>query len=512
MATLKEKLLSEQDTPYVALEQDESLPEESTTDMPPQAAEEEALTRTYLEEDGGITSARATYREEEKTRLCWVEMEDATYRRIVFPATFCCVATIGMALQLSSYAQALAEEHPSWSSTTINTSLSLEVAFSSFGSFVLADYLKTWGPRKMSILGTVGVLVSLLLAAGSSAVGVESLFVIFLGAGLGSGVGTLFLPAVQHILRWNPQNRGLAAGWVGFSVGCWSLIFTELNASILSDMSVAATLLVNAAILVCIAVPFELIMRFPTVKGPTRKPNMTRRDMGKTQAFWFFFLGYYFILFPGWALAAELHKVVAVICRNPASAKSDNAHLATIVFAAYTFGRLFWSSVSQVIGRKNAFLFYSAVCFVLYLILPSAIRQSCAGGMTVLCICFSLYGASVATQAAMAGEVFGLNNAAVGIALTKLAFGFSGLTSPFIIPAVAETRQSVTIVPGTFNTTVTVVHEDAYDHWFYVSAAVCGAALVCWALVFPGEKGMRKIPCYSNSKPSSEDGHELMKQ
>jgi nitrate/nitrite transporter NarK len=111
-------------------------------------------------------------------------------------------------------------------------------------------------------------------------------------------------------------------------------------------------------------------------------------------------------------------------------------------------GRFFWASSSDYIGRRNTYLIFFAVQFVLFLLIPGLERRGewllfeCA-----LFVIFSMYGGGFATIPAFLADMFGAENVGAihGVILT--AWSAAAIAGPVIITELSA-RAKASLAPG----------------------------------------------------------------
>ena len=138
-------------------------------------------------------------------------------------------------------------------------------------------------------------------------------------------------------------------------------------------------------------------------------------------------------------------------------------------------GRIFWSSLSDHIGRKPTYFAIFILGILLYCLLPTWGHLGLAAAFVAsICIILTMYGGGFATVPAYLADIFGpqMVGAIHGRLLT--AWSAAGIIGPFII---AYLRQ--------FGIDHGVAHNLLYDMTLYVMAGLLFVGLICNALVRP---------------------------
>ena len=125
-------------------------------------------------------------------------------------------------------------------------------------------------------------------------------------------------------------------------------------------------------------------------------------------------------------------------------------------------GRFFWASISDFIGRKNTYLVFFTLGFVLYATVPS-IGQAGSLPLFVLCFCviLSMYGGGFATVPAYLRDMFGTRYVGAIHGMLLTAWSTAGILGPVLVNYIRQ-----------YNVDHGVATRDAYNNTMYVLAAL----------------------------------------
>jgi MFS family permease len=138
-------------------------------------------------------------------------------------------------------------------------------------------------------------------------------------------------------------------------------------------------------------------------------------------------------------------------------------------------GRVFWSSLSDYIGRKRTYLVFFAFGMFLYASAPySGQVGSVALFVGIFCVILTMYGGGFATIPAYLADMFGTQfvGAIHGRLLT--AWSTAGILGPVLVNYIREYQLDRGVAP-----------QDAYNTTMYVLAALLLVGLLCNALMRP---------------------------
>ena len=141
-------------------------------------------------------------------------------------------------------------------------------------------------------------------------------------------------------------------------------------------------------------------------------------------------------------------------------------------------GRFFWASLSDYIGRRNTYLTFFVVQFVLFLLIPGF----AADGRWVIFeaaifTVFTMYGGGFATVPAFLADIFGEDNVGAIHGALLTAWSAAAVAGPVIITQLSE-RAKAGLAPGASR-----VH--IYDQPLRVLACLLVGGFVLTLLVRP---------------------------
>ena len=109
---------------------------------------------------------------------------------------------------------------------------------------------------------------------------------------------------------------------------------------------------------------------------------------------------------------------------------------------ANMLGRIGWSSLSDVIGRKNAYRMYLGVGALLYLTIT--LMQNSNKVVFLICtlLILSFYGAGFATVPAYLRDLFGTYQVGAIHGRLLTAWSVAGILGPIIVNAIADSEAA----------------------------------------------------------------------
>jgi len=180
----------------------------------------------------------------------------------------------------------------------LQVTFSVLIVVQTFLSPAQGALIERFGPRVLLSIGTLVTGVSWMLASQAS-----SVWALYLSYGLLGGIGTgiVYIGVVGHMVRWFPDRRGLATGFVAAGYGMGALLFTFPVAESIRAAGHSATLLQFGALFGLAGFLVAQGFRRPpaAVPGPraasavrlaAASHDFTPRQMLRTPIFWLLFV------------------------------------------------------------------------------------------------------------------------------------------------------------------------------------------------------------------------------
>ncbi|KAF9319326.1 hypothetical protein BG003_009407 [Podila horticola] len=326
------------------------------------------------------------------------------------------------------------------------------IAVGCFGlsAAINGPWLERNGPKLTAVLGATLFFVGNMIAA----VGIYSKIVslLYFGYGVlgGAGLGLCYISPVSALQKWFPDRRGLAAGFAVCGFGAGSIVLAKIPQPLIESVGLPMTFVVLGccyfvAMLLCAAVfrvpppGFQVNgmdmyrNKVATTDGGQAEVNENEKtaaefkDPGATMVlsnaifskeYRIIYIMFFGNSIAGLVFLSRLANIVKDIFGK------DEATAATIVAINGGFnlgGRLFFSTTSDRLGRKNAFFVMLASQVVILGSLPIIMEKRVYWAfLLVIWILTSCYGGGFGCIPAFLCDMFGPSNigALHGIILT----------------------------------------------------------------------------------------------
>ncbi|MBN2207484.1 MAG: OFA family MFS transporter [Candidatus Aminicenantes bacterium] len=439
-------------------------------------------------------------------------------RWLVPPAALAIHLSIGMAYGFSvfwlplSRAIGITQSVPGdWKISTLGWMYTLFFVFLGSSAAVFGRWLERSGPRKAAVVAAFcwggGFFISAL------GVHLHQIALLWLGSGVigGCGLGLGYISPVSTLIRWFPDKRGMATGMAIMGFGGGAMIGAPLADRLIdlfatpTSVGVKETFLTLGAVYFVAMLAGAFLYRIPpagwrpagwTPPPPKKNAMITHNHIHidavhKIPQFWLLWtvlclnvsagIGIIGMASPmlqevfGGRLIGLEGPLASLSSADKIRTASIGAAFAGLLSLFNIAGRIFWSSLSDHLGRKRTYVVFFALGAVLYAAAPFAGGlKNVALFVGLFCVILTMYGGGFATIPAYLADLFGTQfvGAIHGRLLT--AWSTAGILGPVLVNYIRE-----------FQIKRGVPNEAAYNTTMFILAGLLLLGLLANLLVRP---------------------------
>jgi MFS family permease len=362
-----------------------------------------------------------------------------------------------------------------WSTQEVSLTFELAIFFLGIGAVVGGRWQDKVGPKTVTIVGMVLWGLGVMLAGlGTGSLGKNWLYLTYSIIG-GFGNGMAYITPVSMVTKWFPDKRGLASGMVvmGFGIGAFLYSFfvpkipafaavakaagaysaakaAALKAGTTFDVaqyqlkpeqiaSIWHVFLVSGIVFIIVGALAAMLLKNPpaAAKGADLAPSYTPAQalrMGQLYGLW---LLLFLNVVAGIMIISNAIPIYSELTGASAAIAAPVYGLLSILNG---FGRFFWGTISDRIGRNLTYTIMYLLQALMFVIL---VRLN---GVAAVSICFAIvllcYGGGFGVMPSFNADFFGTKYYGQIYGFILTAWGVGGIVGPLIAAKVKDATGS----------------------------------------------------------------------
>lgn len=329
---------------------------------------------------------------------------------------------------------------------------SIAILFLGLSAGFLGSYVEKHGPRRSGLVSTVFFGIGMMGTA--FALSQHSLLLMYLFYGVigGIGLGTGYITPVSTLVKWFPNNRGLATGLAIMGFGFASLIAGPVMQLLIAKYGLINNFIILGCVYMIIMTASSLYLEPPKVPAVTEvkaklaslpENNQAQYTVNEAMKTWHFY-ALWWIFFTNITCGIGLLAVASpmaqeVIQMTPLAAAS----MVGIIGLLNGLGRIVWSTISDYIGRRNTYIMFFLLEIVAFYMLASVTDSFLFQALIFLII--TCYGGGFSCMPAYLSDLFGTKQLSAIHGRILTAWGLAGIAGPLLLSWIKETTNSYSI-------------------------------------------------------------------
>ena len=334
----------------------------------------------------------------------------------------------------------------------VTWTFSLAILFLGLSAGFLGSYVEKYGPRKSGLVSATFFCLGMLGTAFALTQHSMTLMYLFYGVVGGIGLGVGYITPVSTLVKWFPNNRGLATGLAIMGFGFASLIAGPVMQILIAKYGLINNFLILGCVYFVVMVASALYLEPPktidtsapekhTVNQPVvTGPQYTAKEAMHTWKFaalwWIFFTN---ITCGIGLLAVASPMAQEVIKMSPLEAAS----MVGIIGLLNGGGRIAWSTLSDYIGRRNTYVLFFAIQIVAFYMLASVTDSFLFQALIYIII--TCYGGGFSCMPAYLSDLFGTKQLSAIHGRILTAWGLAGIVGPLLLSLIYERTHSYSL-------------------------------------------------------------------
>lgn len=332
----------------------------------------------------------------------------------------------------------------------VTWTFSLAILFLGTSAGFLGTYVEKYGPRRSGLMSMCFFVSGLLGTA--YALTQQSLLLLYLFYGVigGIGLGTGYITPVSTLVKWFPNNRGLATGLAIMGFGFASLVAGPLMQILIAKFGLVQNFIILACIYAVVMTASALYLEPPKKvvvesKGEfkAKLPEQGQFTVQQAMHTWQFY-ALWWIFFTNITCGIGLLAVASpmaqeVIGMSPIAAAS----MVGIIGLLNGGGRIVWSTISDYLGRANTYIIFFIIEIAAFYLL-GGVTDSFMFQLLVFII-ITCYGGGFSCMPAYLSDLFGTKQLSAIHGRILTAWGLAGIAGPLLLSVIYENTHSYSV-------------------------------------------------------------------
>jgi len=377
-----------------------------------------------------------------------------------------------------------------WSEADVGVAYSIALALLGLSAAFFGKWVERSGPRKTMLASILCFCSGLVLT--SLAVRWHQLWLLYAGYGLigGIGLGLGYIAPVSTLMKWFPDRPGMATGMAIMGFGGGALIGGPLAEELMKRFATTTSVGASQALLVMAGL-YIISMTFGAwiVRVPPEdwKPagwvpaehasklvttaNVAVDTAWKTPQFWMLWVVLCMNVSAGIGILGQASPMIQDMFKVTPAAAAGYVGLLSLCNLG---GRFFWSSMSDIIGRKGIYCIYFILGAALYSSVPWIQGQ---GSVTLFVfatgLILTMYGGGFATIPAYLRDLFGSYQVGAIHGRLITAWSVAAILGPQLMDRLSVANKK------------TMPPEQAYNSIFHLMVGLLAVGLIANLFVRP---------------------------
>ncbi|WP_422930447.1 L-lactate MFS transporter [Singulisphaera sp. PoT] len=382
-------------------------------------------------------------------------------------------------------------EGKDWTIPQIGWTYSIALMMLGLSAAFFGRWVERVGPRRTMFGSACCFCGGLWLS--SLGVALHSIAVVYLGYGVigGIGLGLGYISPVSTLVKWFPDRPGMATGLAIMGFGGGALIGAPLSLDLMAafhsptSVGVKETFAVMGCLYFALMLFGAFLIRVPApgwrpegfVPATRARKLVTSEQVAvenawKTPQFWLLWMVLCMNVTAGIGILGQASLMAQNMFGVSAAVGAGYVGLLSLFNMG---GRFFWSSMSDITGRKVIYGVYFAFGALLYLLVPETQKlQSIPLFVLVTAVIISMYGGGFATIPVYLRDLFGTMHLGAIHGRLITAWSMAAILGPQLVNYISTYR----INHG-------VPKAQAYNATMYLMVGLMSLGFLCNLLVRP---------------------------
>ncbi|MCD8198849.1 MAG: OFA family MFS transporter [Phascolarctobacterium sp.] len=320
---------------------------------------------------------------------------------------------------------------------------SIAILFLGTSAGFLGGYVEKYGPRKSGFVSMIFFCIGMLGTAFAILQNSLPLMYLFYGVIGGIGLGTGYITPISTLVKWFPDNRGLATGLAIMGFGFASLVAGPVMQILVAKYGLVNNFIIMGCIYAVVMTASALYLEPPKQYTEVKEtqiaagPQYTVKEAVKTWQFFALWAVFFINITCGIGLLAVASPMAQEIIKMT---PMEAASMVGVIGLLNGLGRIIWSVISDKIGRPNTYVLFFAIEIIAFAVL-AGVTSSLIFQLLIFVI-ITCYGGGFSCMPAYLSDIFGTKQLSAIHGRILTAWGLAGITGPLLLSFIRETTNS----------------------------------------------------------------------
>ncbi|MCE9574656.1 MAG: OFA family MFS transporter [Deltaproteobacteria bacterium] len=331
----------------------------------------------------------------------------------------------------------------------VNLAFTITNVMLGIAAFVGGLVMTRVGPR------VIGIVAGCLYGLGIFLAGFADhhLGVLYLTYGVlaGTGIGLGYIVPLATLVRWFPDRRGMITGIAVAGFGGGALVFGPIARALIAAVGPFMTFHILGVLFLVVVVGAAAVMREPP-RGyapagwrpiaANAAPPVVDYDLGAALRTWQWYALWVALFLSVGAGISIIAEVVPMAQELVGASDRQAAALVGTIAIFNSAGRMVWSSLSDVIGRRAVFVAMFLIQASVFFLLPGAGTYD--RFIVLACVSLLCYGGAFGTMPSLVADYFGARNVGRVYGLLLTAWSAGAVLGPLILSRLRDATGDYT--------------------------------------------------------------------
>ena len=325
----------------------------------------------------------------------------------------------------------------------VQFTFSIAILFLGFSASFLGKYVERWGAKRSGF--TAAAFYGCGMLGTGLAIYLKNIYLLYIFYGIigGIGLGIGYITPVSTLVKWFPKQRGLATGFAIMGFGFAAMLASPIIQKLITILPLyLVPVVMGIAYITIMSLSASQFALPPVTAEQVSTKNYFTSGFTAAEAIktWKF-KALWFILFINIFCGIAIISIASPLAQEVIGMSTTGAAMMVGIMGLFNgVGRIFWSALSDYIGRPLTYTLF----FLLQIIAFYALTFTSSSWLfsALIYLVMTCYGGGFSAMPAYLSDIFGIKALSTIHGHILTAWGLAGLFAPLFTAWVKEMTNS----------------------------------------------------------------------